>query len=62
MEDEDMTEIEIDALFRATKPIGDALHAVAEAELIVEVAATKIPAAVRDRLNATLRAINQDLR
>ena len=52
---DDLTPEEIDALFRATQPIGNALNALAQAELVVEAAATSIPAEVRARLDATLR-------
>jgi hypothetical protein len=51
---DDLTPEEIDALFRATQPIGDRIRVIAEAELIVE-AAAGIPPHVRARLDETLR-------
>ncbi|HNP55917.1 MULTISPECIES: hypothetical protein [Mycobacteriales] len=60
MEDEDMTEAEIDALFRATQPIGNAINALAQAELIVAAVDDGIPPHVRARLDATLRDLTDD--
>ena len=55
-----MTEAEIDALFEQTQPIGNALNAVYQAELIVAAAATSIPATVRARLDAVIRDLTDD--
>lgn len=57
---DDLTPEEADELFEQTQPIGNAIRAVAEAELIVESAATSIPAAVRARLDETLRDLTDD--
>ncbi|GAC78787.1 hypothetical protein SAMN04488550_2915 [Gordonia malaquae] len=59
-EEDDLTPEEIDALFEQTQPIGNALNAVYQAELIVVAAATPIPAHVRARLDATLRDLTDD--
>lgn len=60
MEDEDITEAEIDALFERTQPTGNAINALAQAELIVAAVDDGIPPHVRARLDETLRAITND--
>ncbi len=57
---DDLTPEEIDELFERTQPIGNALNALAQAELVVEAAATPIPAAVRARLDAVIRDLTDD--
>ncbi len=57
---DDLTPEEIDELFERTQPIGNALNAVAEAELVVEAAATPIPAAVHARLDAVIRDLTDN--
>lgn len=59
-EEDDLTPEEADTLFRATQPIGNAIHAVAEAELVVEAAATSIPPHVQARLDETIRDLTDD--
>ncbi len=58
--EDDLIPEEADTLFRATQPIGNALNALAQAELIVETAATSIPPHVRARLDATLRDLTDN--
>lgn len=57
---DDLTPEEIDALFRATQPIGNALNALAQAELIVAAVDDNIPPEVRARLDATLRDLTDE--
>lgn len=59
-EEDDLTPEEIDVLFGRTQPIGNAINALAQAELIVESAATSIPPEVRARLDAVIRTITED--
>ncbi|MEJ9078399.1 hypothetical protein WKY82_08255 [Gordonia malaquae] len=55
-DDETMTEAEIDAEFERTQPIGNALHALAQAELAV-VAVDEMPPEVQTRLDQVLRDV-----
>lgn len=55
-----MTVAEADELFERTQPIGNAINALAQAELVVEAATTTIPPAVRARLDATIRDLADD--
>ncbi|WP_156150515.1 hypothetical protein [Gordonia sihwensis] len=52
-----MTEAEIDELFRATQPIGNAINALAQAELIVA-AADGVPVDMQARLDETRTIID----
>lgn len=59
-EEDDLTPEEADALFEQTQPIGNALNALAQAELVVAAVDESIPPHVRARLDATLRTITDD--
>ncbi|GAA4746308.1 hypothetical protein [Gordonia alkaliphila] len=54
-DDPTMTEAEIDAEFERTQPIGNALHALAQAELAVA-AVDDLPADVQERLDRIIVA------
>lgn len=59
-EEDDLTPEEIDALFKRTQPIGNALNAVYRAELIVAAVDDSIPPAVRARLDATIHNLTDE--
>ncbi len=54
-EDEGLTEAEIDAEFARTQPIGNAINALAQAELVIA-AVEELPADVRERLDQVIAA------
>ncbi|MGB3604361.1 MAG: hypothetical protein WBA38_12530 [Gordonia sp. (in: high G+C Gram-positive bacteria)] len=56
MDDEQMTEAEIDELFERTQPIGNAINALAQAELAVA-AVDELPAEHRARMDRVFAAV-----
>lgn len=59
-DDETMTEAEIDAEFERTQPIGNAINALAQAELIVGVV-DEIPAEHQERLGRVLANVLDEI-
>ncbi|WFN93797.1 hypothetical protein [Gordonia sihwensis] len=60
MDDETMTEAQIDALFERTQPIGNALNALAQAELAVA-AVDELPPEHQARLDQVLANVLDEI-